>query len=231
MNKLKQEFKIMENTNSFTLHNNFVKELLEIDDLNGYELHLYFIENSKNEEFHDLLCKSFTKRNIEAAEYLYNKLFTLEVEYNLIADIIQILGEMKFYNLLTGLSYFIAHNSEVVRYKSIIVMGWLGNKNEVITLSDIMSSDELEHLRGFCGTAIRQIWFRHQELKDFIIDILLDKLKNEKSELVTALIILVLQDIYNQNFGLKENYKGEIRGNIKIARNKLSTFIKTKEVI
>ncbi|MDG6895830.1 HEAT repeat domain-containing protein [Volucribacter amazonae] len=225
-NKFITLFNELEKSDSFKQHNEFAQHLLTYDHIEAYKLHLYFIENCQNADFHDLLCRTFTKRHHNATSYLLNYLSSNNnINKNLLADIIQILGIMREHRILPYLTQWIKHNDELIRCKAIIVLGWLGYKNELKYLSDIMSSNEIDYLRGYCASAMRQIFFNHSNLKQDIINILVEKLEYENTEIVKALIILALQDICNRKFGLKENYQGEISGNIDKAKQKFLEFI------
>lgn len=222
---MKTLFETAKQTDSFKTHNDFIKALLNNDSEDYYQLHLDFIANTESGIFHDRLCRGFAKRSQNAAKFLLIQANSGNLPNTVLADVIHILGLMKNDDLLQYIPNFLSSKDENVRYQCIIVLGWLGNKNEIDVLLSILKSAEIHLLRGHCATAMRQIWFNHPDLSPDIIKYLAEHLKIESEDLVCAMMIITLQDILNYKFGLKENAQGEILGNIKTTKQKLNRYI------
>ncbi|SMB87956.1 hypothetical protein SAMN05660772_02782 [Pasteurella testudinis DSM 23072] len=222
MDNLIKEFNKIKKTDSFEVHHNYIKKLLSHENEAIYKIHYNFINDRKNTILHERICRAFAKRSEKAGSFLLEKALDKNTNNASIADIIQILGLMKFHKLISYIPYFLSYSDETIRYKCIIVLGWLGGKKEVSILNNILSpqSQEVDYIRGYSATAMRQIWFNHLELKEYILSLLFENLKNESSQLVNAMIIITIQDILDKKLGLKENDLGEISGDISKSKTK-----------
>lgn len=215
MDTLNILFDKIKSSDSFKTHNDFLKILLEKDNDQAYQLHLDFIEKSENTILHERLCQAYSRRSKNAGEFLLNRILKEKSSSNLLATFIHILGLMKYNKIIPYLPKLLINKNETIRYKCIIVLGWLGGENEISLLYNTLSShQELDYLRGFAAASLLQIWYNHPTLKNQILHALYNQLSNESSELVNAMIIISLQNILNKKFGLKDNYNGEITGNI-----------------
>lgn len=226
INSIIRNFQLARQTTSFKIHNDLIKQLLEYDNDTYYQIHIDFISKEREGIFHERLCRGFAKRSEKAANFLLKKITTQKIEDILLADIIQILGLMKFHKILPYIPKLIENKDEIVRYKCIIVLGWLGEKNEIDLLLDVLTSNDVSYIRGFSATAMRQIWFNHPEYKEYIIKILFKQINLEKNELVLAMMIITLQDVINYNFGLNESENGEISGNLEMAKENIKKYNK-----
>lgn len=219
MKEIISDFEKIKDTESFKTHNDFIKLLLSQEKNNEvYNLHFQLIENTSNEIFHDRLCRAFAKRDKGAAQFLLGKALYENINDKSLADIIQILGLMKFYEIVPYIPRFLLSGNETVRCKCIIVLGWLGNEDELEILFSIIKSNEIDYLKGFSITAMRQIWYNHTNLKNRILHILNKVINSNESELVNAMTIICLQDILGVDLKVKEKYSGEIVGDIKKAK-------------
>lgn len=225
INDIIHNFQLARQTTSFKIHNDLIKQLLKYDNDTFYQIHIDFISKEREGILHERLCRGFAKRTEKAANFLLKKITSHQIENILLADIIQILGLMKFHKFLPFIPKLLENKDEIVRYKCIIVLGWLGEKNEIDLLLNILKSNDISYIRGFSATAMRQIWFNHPEYKEYIVKILTSQISLEKDELVLAMIIITLQDIMNYNFGLKESEIGEISGNLELAKENIKKHI------
>lgn len=228
MNDIIHNFQLARQTTSFKTHNDLIKQLLEYDNDTYYQIHLDFISQEQEGILYERLCRGFAKRTEKVANFLLEKLISHEIGTSLLADIIQILGLMKVYKFLPFIPKLLEDKDETVRYKCVMVLGWLGDKNEIDILLNILKSNDIAYIRGFSATAIRQIWFNHPEHKEYIIKNLSNQINFEKDEFVLAMIIITLQDIMNYRFGLKECENGEISGNLELAKENIKKY-KTRD--
>ncbi|NEN75798.1 HEAT repeat domain-containing protein [Pelistega sp. NLN82] len=225
INDIIHNFQLARQTTSFKIHNDLIKKLLEYDNDTYYQIHLDFISEERGGILHERLCRGFAKRTEKAANFLLKKIISHEIKNILIADIIQILGLMKCYKVLPLINNFLENKDEIVRYKCIIVLGWLGGGNEIDLLLKTLKSNYLPYIRGFSATAMRQILFNHSEYKEYIVEILANQIFLERDKLVLAMIIITLQDVLNYDFGLKERDNGDILGDLGMAIDNIRKYI------
>ena len=195
----------------------FVRRLVSSNDLDIIDFHYSLLKNRNNERFYQSIRSAFKKRKNEGSGFLLKKLDT-EKNIELLGDVIQILGTMKCKDVLPYIYNFIKKDQIELRYKSIIVLGWIGNEKEIDLLSEILSNDKEASIRGYAATAMRQIWYRLPQEKSKILKILKDRLIIDENEKVISFILLCLQEIAPINLGIKEDsatFKHQSIGSIK----------------
>lgn len=182
----------------------------------------------------DLVYRLFAsrfKKDENAMQFLHNKLVSTS-DTNFIADLIQTLGLMRYRGIIEISKTYITTGEETVRYKCIISLGWSVDVevNECISLlSERLQQEELDYLRGYAATALRQFYFTHQDCRDAIAQLLYGALKVEKSELTSSMIIASLQTILKSNFGVKERTtQNRYEGNITRAKEKVRLFFQNR---
>lgn len=182
----------------------------------------------------DLVYRLFAsrfKKDENAMQFLHNKLVSTS-DTNFIADLIQTLGLMRYRGIIEIAKIYITTGEETVRYKCIISLGWSVDVevNECISLlSERLQQEELDYLRGYAATALRQFYFTHQDCRDAIAQLLYGALKVEKSELTSSMIIASLQTILKSNFGVKERTtQNRYEGNITRAKEKVRLFFQNR---
>lgn len=73
------------------------------------------------------------------------------------ADIIETLDHLRSkYGKTLSLQNISKANRDL-RYRSIIVLGWVGDQEDIAILSERLLSDNDVQLRGYAATALRQI--------------------------------------------------------------------------
>lgn len=220
--ELKKKFSEIKISDSFTEHNNFLKLLTADNSIELLEFHFSLIKERENSDLHRRIAKAFEKHYTIGEDFLLNKLINENLDEETSADTIQILGLMKSKKLLPYLPNLLKSNSELIRYKAIIVSGWLGSENEVDLLKIILMHDNESYLRGYSATAMRQIWFSHDNLKNKILENLFIALKIEAETDALALIIVSIQELLKRKFGLKEVIgEGTIKGDVEKSKVKI----------
>lgn len=178
--ELNSKLDTIRESEDFSIINEFSKKLLSSNSDEILTYHLSLLRFQDNFLFHNVMCSSFSKRGEQGADFLFKKLLDEKTSTNIKADIIHILGVMKYEKILSILPKTINDKNEIIRYKTIIVLGWLGSRNEIDILANVLNSGDIDYLRGFSATAMRQIWFRHENLSKVILNIFLDILPKEK---------------------------------------------------
>jgi len=213
-------------TDSFTMHNEFLKLLLEDVSPSGIERHYTFFNDTDNATLKRILGNGFLKRGQEGLLYLAEKLKTERTKKKGPPfPPFRVLPNTRQY--LPIVAPFLAEENEEVRYKAIIACGWLGDNEAIDLLTAHYTLETNTQLRAFTVSALRQIYFRHKETKDKIVEFVSQNIANETADEVIAVMIVVLQDLTNVRYGLRENGStGEISGDVAKAKSKLLQKIK-----
>lgn len=208
-------------TDSFKVHNDFLNILLADHSVTGMERHFAYFNECDNSDLKRILGNGFLKRGDEGLSFLLKKLNS-ETDNLIRSNIIHIIGLTHDRKYLPSIIPFLKNEDQEVRYKAIVVCGWLGDTETINILKVHYQSEQVDILRGFTISAMRQIFFRHKETKDEIVKFIYTKLPKEIDEEVIAIMIVVLQDLTKIKYGLKEDpYSGEVSGNILKAKCKI----------
>ena len=213
-------------TDSFTVHNNFLNMLLKDDSALGMERHYCYFKDSENADLKRILGNGFLKRGKEGVLFLEEKLKT-ETDALAKSNVIHIIGLSYNKEYLPYILPYLDDANDEIRYKAIIACGWLGDAEAIKILKEHYVTEKDALLRGFIVSAMRQIFFRHKETKQQIVDFIYVKIPEETYNELLAIMIVVLQDLTKVKFGLKEDsYSGEISGDIAKAKDKVLKKIK-----
>lgn len=213
-------------TDSFTVHNNFLNMLLKDGSALGMERHYCYFKDSKNADLKRILGNGFLKRGKEGVLFLKEKLKT-ETDALAKSNVIHIIGLSYNKEYLPYILPYLDDANDEIRYKAIIACGWLGDAEAIKILKEHYVTEKDALLRGFIVSAMRQIFFRHKETKQQIVDFIYVKIPEETYNELLAIMIVVLQDLTKVKFGLKEDsYSGEISGDIAKAKDKVLKKIK-----
>lgn len=220
---LEEKYHSIENSDSFSLHNEFIKELVREDSQKMLEFHLKLIDDCRgNRDLHRRICHAFEKRERDIAVQFLSEKLESSLSEALKADIIQILGILKSKEVLKLLPSLMKDKSELIRYKAIIVSGWIGDKANLSLLNECLQRDSNEVLRGYAATAMRQIWLAQKAVPEDILPYLYTAIKKEDSEETLAMIIIVIQDLLKRKFGLQECiHDGAIKGDVLKAKERI----------
>lgn len=212
-------------TDSFKVHNDFLNILLEDHSVMGMERHYVYFNESNNSDLKRILGNGFLKRGDEGVSFLLKKL-NGEIDNLVKSNVIHIIGLTHDRRYLPSIIPFLNSENQEVRYKAIIVCGWLGETETINILKAHYQSEQVCILRGFTISAMRQIFFRNKETKNEIVKFIYDNLPKEIDEEIIAIMIVVLQDLTRSKYGLKEDpYSGEISGDIAKAKCKVFKHI------
>lgn len=213
-------------TDSFTVHNNFLNMLLKDGSALGMERHYCYFKDSENADLKRILGNGFLKRGKEGVLFLKEKLKT-ETDALAKSNVIHIIGLSYNKEYLPYILPYLDDANDEIRYKAIIACGWLGDAEAIKILKEHYVTEKDALLRGFIVSAMRQIFFRHKETKQQIVDFIYVKIPEETYNELLAIMIVVLQDLTKVKFGLKEDLcSGEISGDIAKAKDKVLKKIK-----
>lgn len=192
----------------------------------GMERHYCYFKDSKNADLKRILGNGFLKRGKEGVLFLEEKLKT-ETDALAKSNVIHLIGLSYNKEYLPYILPYLDDANNEIRYKAIIACGWLGDAEAIKILKEHYATEKDALLRGFIVSAMRQIFFRHEETKQQIVDFIYVKMPEETYNELLAIMIVVLQDLTKVKFGLKEDsYSGEISGDIAKAKDKVLKKIK-----
>ena len=200
----------------------FIKKLLEKNEESMLNFHYLLLRDKEIPDLYNRIRASFDERPKEIIEpFLLDKLKT-EKDILLKADTIQLLGGIGSSEVLPYVKNNIKSENGNIRYRCIIVLGWLGNKNDLPILNERLINEPNNELRGYAATAMRQIWFKKRATSEDILPYLYSALVNENSEETLSMIIIVIQDLLKRKFGLQERIdERRITGDVFKAKEKV----------
>ncbi|HLM53318.1 MAG TPA: HEAT repeat domain-containing protein [Pseudoxanthomonas sp.] len=212
----------------------FKEELLSSDCLDYLEFHYKIIQDPDLSEEAKSTIKFFfvadalNKRNKEkVGEFLYEKYIQGIEDTGLRADVIQLLSNLKSkYAKKVALENLTIRQGDL-RYRSIIVLGWVGNQKDLSALNDRLLTDPDGQLRCYAATAMRQIWFNHPKTKDEILHYLKNAISKEEDKNALEGIIITAQELLKKKLGLKESKYGDVTGNYQAAQLKTINALKS----
>ncbi len=226
LEKLKSEYEDLLSNYDEVKATDFVDSLVATNNLEIIGFHYNLLKNNENDHLFYEIRADFDKHGEDGKKFLLNKLDT-ENYPSLKAEALFILGSMddlepsEIEKIVSTAKEFIKDkDNSKNQYHGIIVLGWLGGKEEIISLENELNNNNNPELRDHAASALRQIWFNHPRLVKRILKIYDEKLKNETNDEVNRTIIACVQDMLRKKFGIKESQYGEISGDVSIAKPK-----------
>ncbi|AIY14024.1 HEAT repeat domain-containing protein [Cellulophaga baltica] len=195
----------------------FEKDLLSSDESEYLEFHFEIMGNRKKENLYKYIRACFKNRQNKekVIDFLINKYQQGIDDAILKADLIQILGNLRSKKVKDIISLEMNSSIRDLRYRCIIVLGWLGSTlNDLKLLNECMTTDEDAELRGYSATAMRQIWHNNKTTKNNITEYIKKAIIIENNEKALIGMIITIQDLYKKKLGLKESQYGDISGNV-----------------
>ena len=226
---LEHEFEKAEKTEDFSIHNAFVKDLLATStpEILQFHFRLLIKTESTNQKLYQRLRAAFGKRGESAKPFLIAQT-EHESDPKIKGDAIQILGHIRASEVLPVCRICLSDENDYLRYNSIIVLGWMGEPNDVDLLCTRMKVEIEPRLRGYLATALRQIFLRFPETKNACLRCLQNAIGIEQDEFALELIIIGAQTISRQYFGLRESInQGVVTGDIQKAKIKSLSYFES----
>ena len=200
----------------------FKNELLSSDEDEVLEFHFEILKDQNDEYLRRDLFAFFSERKDKdrADEFLYKKYKEGIEDISLRADTIQIMGHLRGKHTKEVVLENISISEGDLRYRSIIVLGWVGSKTDLKVLNERLLTDPAPQLRGYAATAMRQIWFNHPKSKDEILKYIKKAIPEENEKKALEGMIITAQELLKKKLGLKESKYGEVTGDIKASKVK-----------
>lgn len=204
----------------------FEKMLLQSDSEEYLEMHYKYLKDRDKKALYYYLRDAFGKRKDKdfVSQFLKVK-FEQEEDTITKGDIIQILGNIKSkYAEILALDNICSDNKDI-RYRCIIVLGWVGKDHTLPVLNERMLHDTIGQLRGYAATAMRQIWYNHPKTKEQITQLIKIAINKEADNDALIGMIITIQDMYRKKLGLKESTYGDVSGDVETAKDKTIKFL------
>lgn len=206
----------------------FEKLLLKSNSKEYLELHYEYLKNKEKEALYHYVRDAFGKRSDKemVSAFLISK-YKQEIDLITRGDIIQILGNLKSKDVEQIINNEIHSPDTDIRYRCIIVLGWIGQSATLSILNERMLNDAIGQLRGYAATAMRQIWYNHPKTREKITEHIRKAIGNEIDNDALTGMIITIQDMYNKKLGLKESVYGDVSGDVLKAKEKTIKYIST----
>jgi hypothetical protein len=194
-------------------------ELSKLNDLEALEFHYNILKNQDNLHLFYDVRGVFDEHGEAGKKFLLKKIHT-EKDPDLKAEALFILGVMECQEVKPIALEFLKNKKYKEQYYGIIVIGWLGNNEDIPVLEREMMKNEDPQLRLWSVTALRQIFFNHPKLKKKIILAYWEALNKEQDEEVAKAIIACVQDLLKTKLGIRESMMEGMIGDLQLAKPK-----------
>ncbi len=223
MNKLdtlNERYLNAKDSGDLSMQLDFIDDLLSDNNEEIISYHYSLLYDKSDTQIFQYLRGDFKKRGDAGKDFLLQKIRT-EKNFDLKSEALFILGTMKCAEAKPTAIQFLYEDKYDYQYKGIIVLGWLGGKEEVSLLENTLKNNENSELRGYAASALPQIWHNNSRLKKMILKVYYEILENEVDDDVNRTIISCTQDMLRKKFGIKESQHGEISGDVSVAKPKV----------
>jgi len=225
VNQLEAEYKNLKSLeNSISGIFKLKRMLLESDNKEIVKYHIDLIMNEDNDYLRKNFISFFKNRN---DKLICETVLKSELNSGISskANTLHLLGSVRTPNAASILSNYITSEDREVRYKSIIGLGWNGKEEDLETLCNQMKSDKDGQLRGYCATAMRQIWLKDESLAKNITKCISNAIGDESDEEALTGMIITIQEIHTKKLGIKESDYGDVSGDVMKAKTKTIDFL------
>lgn len=226
--ELKQEYDTYKNEGTLMDNVFELKEhLLSSDSREFLEFHYSILDDNSMQEGTKNLIISFFYSDVVnkrdktvVADFLYEK-YNTESDFEKKARLIQILGHLRSPLVKEIVEKEIHSPIRDIRYRCLIVMGWVGTTMEdLAVLNERMSNDEDGQLRGYAATAMRQMWYNKKSIKNRVTKYIKQAIVSETDTEALTGMIITLQDLHKKKLGIKESNYGDVSGDVQEAKLK-----------
>lgn len=225
VDEIKAEYLSALSTTGFAEHSRFLAHLRERDDSEILAFHFDALLNGENPHLRDRLRAAFVKRGPGVKDFLLRRIESAGDDAT-IAECIQILGHLRIDEVRPVALACLSHSNAEIRYRAIIVLGWVGHAEDINALGDRFDKESEARLRGFIATALRQIYLRLPDVRDAALLKLATGIQEETSPDALRLMIASAQTITQRKFGVKESINnGTVSGDEVKARTRFLDYM------
>ena len=202
----------------------FITSLLDCESKECIDFHFELIQKGNKSQFANMIRFSLRKRGSVIVPILIEHAKN-DQSPKMQADAIQTLGNLRRKEAIPLIKTKLSSPVPDVRYASIISLGWMGEIKEAEFLEGHYKVEQDAVLRGYCATALRQIFLTNKSLKDRLLEGFRRNMLLEHHEDAQRCIILSTQTIASVSLGLRESTRtGKVTGDVEKAWKKLITF-------
>lgn len=189
----------------------FVWELM-VSPYVEYHYSLMTRDDIKNKKLLEMLWHRFDMHHENAISLLLSKLDN-RVDMRFFPDIIFVLGKMMDHknnpNKQKVLNYtrqFCIADDTYLRNRAIIVLGWIGNTEDIELLADRLYNDSDKYCRSWAASAYMQMWFRNESSSfvEIVLPYLYKAIQSETDSFTIGCIINTIQELTHKRFGLSQ---------------------------
>lgn len=201
MKDLESDFAAAESSDAIAVHLAFKQRLLESSEDDMLDYHVRCIQRSRNQEFHQLLCRFFAWHGDAGKAYLIRRIPD-ESDPVLLATLLQILGRIGGTEAAAFARTYLEHEDALVRERACFVLGWTGNSRDLSRLLNLSLNEPEASVRRWSGTQQMHIYFRFEKTKDQVLRNLLQTLESEENTEVLWEHVSTVQQMMKRRFGI-----------------------------
>lgn len=186
----------------------FGKALVAENSPEILDFHYWLLsETDMNTELYQTVARQFAERGEGGERYLLSKI-QQEPDTILKATVLQILGTFRYrqgkhLDEISNLArtYLRATEPEL-RNKALLVIGWTGQPEDIDQIAFVLNNDPIPENRSWAATALMQLFFTYPQIARRSLDLLQVALKKETASHPEYAILVSMQEIGEQNWGL-----------------------------
>jgi HEAT repeat protein len=189
-----------------------------------YDAALYkFLSSTKDRLLRGSLRSFFAKRP-SAEAFLVT---VVHVETASQIEALQALGAMHSQHAAPVAREFLTHHEERHREVALMVLGWVGDEQDMPSLKERMLNEKPPRLRKTAASAFRQIAWRRPEAKPAALRALKEGFEHEQSDEVLPWLIVMIATVAAKNLGLREDRENPdlLHGDLQRAKKKAAAFL------
>jgi HEAT repeat protein len=209
----------------------FNEELLKDNSEEMLEFHYSLLKDLPNDMEHyklrNRIRAAFKERPKEKIEPFLLAKLNSEPNLSLKTDIILLLGLIRSAKVLPYIKANMKSDNGNIREICAVVLGWIGNKEDLPLLNERLLNETNDELRGSAATSMRQMWFKDKAAAEDILPYLYSAIIKEDSEDALRSIIITIQSLLKRKFGLQEKLNDRtITGDVFKAKEKIIKQLK-----
>lgn len=211
MDELYKQFEelVLDNTSNFSKQIEFIKKIQSEKNMKTIDFYFKLLKDKRNINLFCVLRSFFDKFGENGKIYLLEFLSKSD-DKDLIAEAIMILSGYPYQckEVLPYIHKYITDENDDLRYRCIISLGWIGDKNAFPLLYKCFQTENNMTNKGYTLSSMRQLYFRIPELKSNILEVYKEVMRSNPSQDIILIIGLCLQTLLRMKIGIVEDEKG-----------------------
>lgn len=211
MDELYKQFEelVLDNTSNFSKQIEFIKKIQSEKNMKTIDFYFKLLKDKRNINLFCVLRSFFDKFGENGKIYLLEFLSKSD-DKDLIAEAIMILSGYPYQckEVLPYIHKYITDENDDLRYRCIISLGWIGDKNAFPLLYKCFQTENNMTNKGYTLSSMRQLYFRIPELKSNILEVYKEVMRSNPCQDIILIIGLCLQTLLRMKIGIVEDEKG-----------------------